>query len=168
MLESRLLLHLTYKVISMTRTRLTNLSRRDFGRISMVALGGALAGPSLAANSDRPRVTEIFGEVAPGFERVKAAFAANFEQHGRLALPAVCITAARRWLTSGVEWPTRGAVGCGRKIPSCWCSRARKGRPRSVHTYWPSAASSISMRQWPSTGRSSPLRASKVFRCVGC
>ena len=84
MLESRLLLPLTYKVISMTRTRLTNLSRRDFGRVSMVALGGALAGPSLAANSDRPRVTEIFGEVAPGFERVKAAFAANFEQHGEV------------------------------------------------------------------------------------
>jgi CubicO group peptidase (beta-lactamase class C family) len=29
-------------------------------------------------------VTQIHGEVAPGFERVKAAFAANFEQHGEV------------------------------------------------------------------------------------
>ena len=68
----------------MTRTRLTNLTRRDFGRVSMVALGGSLAGPSWAASNDKPRMTEIYGEVAPGFERVKAAFAANFEHHGEV------------------------------------------------------------------------------------
>ena len=68
----------------MTRTRLTNLTRRNFGRVSMVALGGSLAGPSWAASNDKPRMTEIYGEVAPGFERVKAAFAANFEHHGEV------------------------------------------------------------------------------------
>ena len=63
-------------------TLLKNLSRRDFGRLSMVALGGSLAGPSWAASNDKTRMTEIDGTVAPGFERVKDAFAANFEKHG--------------------------------------------------------------------------------------
>jgi hypothetical protein len=59
-------------------TLLKNLSRRDFGRLSMVAL----AGPSWPASNDKTRMTEIDGTVAPGFERVKDAFAANFEKHG--------------------------------------------------------------------------------------
>ena len=61
---------------------LKNLSRRDFGRLSMVALGGALAGTSRAALSDESPTAQIGGTVAPGFERVRNAFAANFEQHG--------------------------------------------------------------------------------------
>ena len=69
----------------MTSIELKHLSRRDFGRLSMVALGGALAGGSRAAwaaSDDAPQATEIHGTVAPGFERVRDAFAANFEQHG--------------------------------------------------------------------------------------
>ena len=66
----------------MAGTRLKNLSRRDFGRLSMVALGGALAGTSRAAPSDESPTAQIGGTVAPGFERVRDAFAANFEQHG--------------------------------------------------------------------------------------
>ena len=66
----------------MTRRRLKNLTRRDFGRLSMVALGGALAGTSRAGPGDAPQVAQVHGTVAPGFERVRDAFAANFEQHG--------------------------------------------------------------------------------------
>ncbi len=66
----------------MARTRLKNLSRRDFGKLSMVALGGALAGVSRAGPSDASSSAQIHGEVAPGFEPVRDAFAANFEQHG--------------------------------------------------------------------------------------
>lgn len=66
----------------MAEIRLKNPSRRDFGRLSMVAFGGVLAGASRAANNDKSPMTEINGKVAPGFERVKDAFAANFERHG--------------------------------------------------------------------------------------
>ena len=66
----------------MTRTRLQKLTRRDFGRLSMVALGGAFAGTSRAGPGDASEVAQIHGTVAPGFERVRDAFAANFEQHG--------------------------------------------------------------------------------------
>ena len=66
----------------MAGRRLKNFSRRDFGRLSMVALGGALAGTSRAALSDESPTAQIGGTVAPGFERVRNAFAANFEQHG--------------------------------------------------------------------------------------
>ena len=66
----------------MAGTRLKSLNRRDFGRLSMVALGGALAGTSRAAPSDQSPAAQIDGHVAPGFERVKDAFAANFEKHG--------------------------------------------------------------------------------------
>ena len=66
----------------MATIRLKNPSRRDFGRLSMVAFGGVLAGASRAANNDKSPMTEINGKVAPGFEQVKDAFAANFEHHG--------------------------------------------------------------------------------------
>ena len=68
----------------MAGMRLTNLSRRDFGRLSMLALGGAVAGSgrvALGGESSRP---PIDGIVAPGFERVKDAFATNFEKHGEV------------------------------------------------------------------------------------
>jgi len=45
----------------------------------MVALGGTLAGCSQAETNDKSSLTNIGGTVAPGFERVKDAFAANFE-----------------------------------------------------------------------------------------
>ncbi len=70
----------------MSGTRLINLSRRDFGRLSMLALGSALAGPSLATKP----MTMINGYVAPGFERVKDAFSANFEKHGEVGA-AFCL-----------------------------------------------------------------------------
>ena len=70
----------------MSGTRLINLSRRDFGRLSMLALGSALTGPSLATK----HMTEINGYVAPGFERVKDAFTANFEKHGEVGA-AFCL-----------------------------------------------------------------------------
>ena len=70
----------------MSGTRLINLSRRDFGRLSMLALGSALAGPSLATKP----MTRINGYVAPGFERVKDAFSANFEKHGEVGA-AFCL-----------------------------------------------------------------------------
>ena len=70
------------RVISMAGTRLKNLSRRDFGRLSMVALGGALAGTSRAGPSDKSHMAQINGNVAPGFERVKDVFTANFEKRG--------------------------------------------------------------------------------------
>lgn len=47
----------------------------------MAALG-SLAVTSCAVSTQRPATTEINGSVAPGFERVKDAFAANFEKHG--------------------------------------------------------------------------------------
>lgn len=68
----------------MAGTRLTNLSRRDFGRLSMLALGGAVAGTGRAASGGESGGAEINGTVAPGFERVKDAFAANFEKHGEV------------------------------------------------------------------------------------
>ena len=68
----------------MAGTRLKNLNRRDFGRLSVVVLGGALAGTSRAAPSDQSPTAQIDGHVAPGFERVKDAFAANFEKHGEV------------------------------------------------------------------------------------
>lgn len=67
----------------MVGTRLANLNRRDFGRVSMLALGGAVAGTAWAARGDESR-NGIHGEAAPGFERVKDAFAANFEKHGEV------------------------------------------------------------------------------------
>ena len=70
----------------MSGTRLINLSRRDFGRLSMLALGSALAGPSLATKP----MSRINGYVAPGFERVKDAFSANFEKHGEVGA-AFCL-----------------------------------------------------------------------------
>jgi CubicO group peptidase (beta-lactamase class C family) len=66
----------------MDRTTFKNLNRRDFGRLSMLALSGTLATPSWAALKDKSRLTEVNGTVAPGFERVKAAFARNFQAHG--------------------------------------------------------------------------------------
>ena len=68
----------------MPKTRLGYLSRRDFGRLSLVALGSALAGTSRAAPGDQAQVAQIHGTVAPGFERVRDAFAANFERHGEV------------------------------------------------------------------------------------
>ena len=62
---------------------LSSLSRRDFGRLSVLALGGAVAGTARAAPGDESR-RQIHGEVAPGFERVRDAFAANFEKHGEV------------------------------------------------------------------------------------
>ena len=50
----------------------------------MVALGGALAGTSRAEPNDRSDMARIAGSVAPGFERVKDAFAANFEHNGEV------------------------------------------------------------------------------------
>ena len=67
----------------MARPRLTNLTRRAFGRLSMLALGGAVAGRAWAASGDESG-SQIHGEVAPGFERVRDAFAANFEKHGEV------------------------------------------------------------------------------------
>ena len=66
----------------MAGTGLKSLSRRDFGRLSMIALGGALAGTARATPGDAPQAARIGGTVAPGFEPVRNAFAANFEQHG--------------------------------------------------------------------------------------
>jgi CubicO group peptidase (beta-lactamase class C family) len=63
----------------MTNTR---LSRRDFARLSMLALGSSLVGPSWATSKAEPQMPQINGTVAPGFERVRDAFAANFEKHG--------------------------------------------------------------------------------------
>ena len=68
----------------MAGTHLNNLSRRDFGRLSMVALGGALAGTSRAESDERSEMPRIAGTVAPGFERVRDAFAANFEHNGEV------------------------------------------------------------------------------------
>ena len=69
---------------SMPGPRLTNLSRRDFGRLSILALGGAVAGTGRAALGGESRAAQINGSVAPGFERVREAFAANFENHGEV------------------------------------------------------------------------------------
>ena len=68
----------------MTRTRLGNLGRRVFGRLALVVLGGALVGPSWAGTDDGAPAAQVHGTVAPGFERVRDAFAANFEQHGEV------------------------------------------------------------------------------------
>ena len=68
----------------MAGTRLTNLSRRDFGRLSMAALGGAVAGAGRVGVAGESAGAEINGTVAPGFERVRDAFAANFENHGEV------------------------------------------------------------------------------------
>lgn len=68
----------------MAGVRPTNLNRREFGRLSIVALGGAFAGASRAAPADEAPAPRIHGMVAPGFERVKDAFAANFENHGEV------------------------------------------------------------------------------------
>ena len=61
-----------------------NLSRRDFAQLSFAALAGAAASAIRAAPADERREAEIGGTVAPGFERVKDAFAANFELHGEV------------------------------------------------------------------------------------
>ena len=50
----------------------------------MLALGSSVARPSWTASNDKSQMTEINGEVAPGFERVKVAFATNFEQYGEV------------------------------------------------------------------------------------
>lgn len=68
----------------MAGAHVRNLSRRDFGRVSMVALGGVLAGTSRAGTSDKSPMAQIGGTVAPGFERVKDAFAVNFEHNGEV------------------------------------------------------------------------------------
>ena len=67
----------------MAGPRLAKLTRRDFGRLSMLALGGAAAGRAWAAPGDESE-SQIHGEVAPGFERVRDAFAANFEKRGEV------------------------------------------------------------------------------------
>ena len=63
-------------------TDLKNLNRRDFGRLSVVAIGGAIVGPSCSLTKHSGAV--INGTVAPGFERVRDAFAENFELHGEV------------------------------------------------------------------------------------
>ena len=68
----------------MAGAHIKDLSRRDFGRFSMVALGGALVGTSRAGTSDKSHMAQIGGTVAPGFERVKDAFTANFEHNGEV------------------------------------------------------------------------------------
>ena len=50
----------------------------------MAALGGALAGASWTASGDEAHATPIHGNVTPRFERVKDAFAANFEKQGEV------------------------------------------------------------------------------------
>ena len=64
----------------MRKIRLNNLTRRDFGKLSMLTTGGLLAGPAWSSKAK----TMVDGYVAPGFERVRAAFTANFEKHGEL------------------------------------------------------------------------------------
>ena len=68
----------------MPETGLTNLSRRDFGRLSMLALGGTLVGTGRAALGGESGRAQINGTVASGFEPVRDAFAANFEKHGEV------------------------------------------------------------------------------------
>ncbi len=68
----------------MAEAHLRGLSRRAFGRVSMAALGGALVCTSRAEQGDEPSSARINGEVAPGFERVRDAFAANFEKRGEV------------------------------------------------------------------------------------
>ena len=68
----------------MAETRLANLSRRDFGRLAMLAVCGAAAGTGRPALGGESREAEINGTVAPGFDRVRDAFAANFEKHGEV------------------------------------------------------------------------------------
>ena len=64
----------------MKKIRLNSLTRRDFGKLSMLTTGGLLAGPAWSSKAK----TMVDGYVAPGFERVRAAFTANFEKHGEL------------------------------------------------------------------------------------
>ena len=68
----------------MAGARLRKLGRRDFGRLSIAALGGALIAATRAVRGGESGAARIGGAVAPGFERVKDAFAANFEQHGEV------------------------------------------------------------------------------------
>jgi len=50
----------------------------------MLALGGAVVGTGRVAIGGESGGTQINGTVAPGFERVREAFAANFEKHGEV------------------------------------------------------------------------------------
>ena len=57
----------------------------------MVALGGALAGASRTGLGADSPAAQVHGTVAPGFERVKDAFAANFDIGDLVALLSLSV-----------------------------------------------------------------------------
>jgi hypothetical protein len=82
-------------------------------------------------------VTTINGWTAPGFEGVREAFQANFDD----GLEAgAAFGAYHRGLKVvdlwGGVWPTRRPVGHGTRTPSCWCTRPPRGSPPCVPTGW--------------------------------
>ena len=62
----------------------------------------------------------IEGNVSPGFEAVREAFAENFVRRRELGEPAAALTAARRSSTCGVVSETSRRASLGRRTP--WSS----------------------------------------------
>ena len=128
--------------------------------------GGANAS-SLAPGTLRPpggasmdESVNIEGTVAPGFEGVREAFAAQLHRARR---------GGRRVLAGPRRPPRSSTCGAGSPTsPRCRptprtrcssCSRPPRAPPPSAPTCWPSGASSTSTPPSPSTGPSSPRPA---------
>ena len=156
-------------VIPLARTRPTNLTRREFGRLSMAALGGALAGASWTVSDDEAHATPIHGNVTPRFERVKGRFRSELREAGR----------SRRRVQPVPPWRESGRpLGRHRRRGD----RPAMGRGQHRHGVLeyergdrdlrppagPSAANSTSTPRWHGTGPSSPPPASRTSPCAGC
>ncbi len=73
-------------------------------------------------------MTTINGEVAPGFEPVREAFAANFTQHGGHRRGRVRLTGtAALWSTCGAASPTLTPAVRGHGTRCNWSTRRPKG-----------------------------------------
>ena len=72
------------KVKKMAATTFQNLSRRDFGRVSMLTLAATVGGGFSKFTSGKPGAAtpNIDGYVVKGFEPVLEAFTNNFVNHG--------------------------------------------------------------------------------------
>ena len=140
----------------MAGTRLTNLSRRDLGRLSMIALGGAVAGAGRPVSGGESSGAQINGTVAPGFERVRDAFAANFENHGEVGAAfslyhrgvkvvdlwggVADVESGRPWAEDNIVMVFSSTKGATAVCAHLLAQRGELDLDAPVATYWPEFA----------------------------
>ena len=95
------------------------------------------------------RPVEIGGTVAPGFERVRDVFAANFAERGEVGAACCVYRRASRSSTCGAARPRPAARALHASARCRWSPRRPRGRWRSSCCAWPSAVSWTSTRRSP-------------------